>query len=381
MKNWSRFFNWIGGGIFFLIIPVLNANDTINYQQILTIGYEESYEIIERSHKARKILYLDWMDQMELESDAKTLVQQFFLYQAALDAIEKSAEIELLKVRYQRGIELIKLLYEKILSLDHHFAGMRTYQNILLLSNPHSYPDFEQAQDVIEQKLGKKNALSLPSILNTNPFMTATFSVVATLIGDGDAKTKQQDLDKISCILDFTVRMSADLGVIQHETEYLRTANQQLRLACEDLFEDYVKVINYYVPLENCRNNDDWETLARQLDAFIDQLLSLPPGQAYFENNANNLRAMVDLEFATQRVADFINAYNQFVVQSTQYYQKFDNIITAYAHEDDCQNQLPSQFEELKYDIKSTIEKFNNTYNLPEIQGSRMKNLLYGNID
>ena len=41
-------------------------------------------------------------------------------------------------------------------------------------------------------------------------------------------------------------------------------------------------------------------------------------------------------------------------------------------------SKLPKQFDELKKDISSTIEKFHNTCNLPEIQGSRLKDLMYG---
>jgi hypothetical protein len=61
-----------------------------------------------------------------------------------------------------------------------------------------------------------------------------------------------------------------------------------------------------------------------------------------------------------------------------QYYQKFDSIITNYANKDKCSDKLPSTFNELQYDIQNTIDKFQNTYNLPEIAGSRMKSLLYG---
>jgi len=200
------------------------------------------------------------------------------------------------------------------------------------------------------------------------------------LIGEGDTQEKQQELEKISCMLDFTVRMRSDLGLIQHETEYLKTANQQLKGACEALFEDYVKVIDYYVPLDKCRNNDDWEAVYRQLEAFLGRVRSEVQQQGTAGRDPGT-RAIIDLEFATQQVADFISSYNQFIVQGIQYYQKFDNIVSTYEHEADCQDQLPRQFEELKYDIKSTIEKFENTYYLPEIQGSRMKNLLYGNLE
>ena len=51
---------------------------------------------------------------------------------------------------------------------------------------------------------------------------------------------------------------------------------------------------------------------------------------------------------------------------------------STYENEQSCQEIFPREFTELKFDIKSTIEKFNNTYNLPEIQGSRLKNLMYG---
>ena len=87
---------------------------------------------------------------------------------------------------------------------------------------------------------------------------------------------------------------------------------------------------------------------------------------------------LVNIEFATQRVSDFITKYSNFIGQGTQYYQKFDHIVNTYQHEDACQSQLPKQFDELKKDISSTIDKFHNTYNLPEIQGSRLKDLMYG---
>ena len=65
-----------------------------------------------------------------------------------LQSIEAEKELQLLKIRYKKGIDLIKLLYEKILALDHHFTGMQTYQNVLLLSNPNTYPDFQKTKAI-----------------------------------------------------------------------------------------------------------------------------------------------------------------------------------------------------------------------------------------
>ena len=76
--------------------------------------------------------------------------------------------------------------------------------------------------------------------------------------------------------------------------------------------------------------------------------------------------------------AKFVSEYEAFIRMGAQYYQKFDSIISNYENKDKCSDKLPSHFNELQYDIQNTIDKFQNTYNLPEITGSRMKSLLYG---
>ncbi len=305
-------------------------------------------------------------------------------YRAALEKkislLEKQKKLDVsfqalvLKVRYRKGIDLIKLMYEKILGLDHHFTGMQTFQNISMLSNPNSYPEFKDAQELMEKNANKKFNMKLPSILGTNPFISGAFTIVSTLLSERSQKSKETDIENISCILDFTVRMNADLSVVSHETEFLKQANQTMKAECERLFEEYTKAVSYHVPLDKCRGNDDWETLLDMLDKKLQEMEQ----QQMSNPNGGTSKDQINLEFATQRVSDFITKYSSFVTQGTQYYQKFDNIISNYENEKSCSDKLPRQYSELKFDIKSTIEKFNNTYNLPEIQGSRLKDLLYG---
>ena len=73
-----------------------------------------------------------------------------------LQTLENLEGIQLLKVRYRKGIDLIKLMYEKLLGLEHHFTGMQTFQNVMMLSNPNAYPEFQKAKDVLEKKVNKK---------------------------------------------------------------------------------------------------------------------------------------------------------------------------------------------------------------------------------
>ena len=294
----------------------------------------------------------------------------------AQDLLEEQSDVSMLRTRYRKGVDLIRVMYEKILGLDHHFTGLHTYQNINTLSNPNSYPEFAKAKEMIDKNKNRRYSLKLPSLLESNPLVSATFMLVGLLMGEGSQEVKEAEAEKIACILDFTVRMNADLGIIRNETEFLKNANQTLLQDCQRLFADYAKAVGYHVSLEECRNSDNWEALFEKLDEKMEALESgLSNGDGPVLASSKDL---VNIEFATQRVSDFITKYSNFIGQGTQYYQKFDHIVNTYQHEDACQAQLPSQFAELKTDISSTIEKFNNTYNLPEIQGSRLKDLMYG---
>ncbi len=380
--------------LFFLLLDCLPFSaaalsglpDTLQFNAWLEDA-EQQYRRVREEHQ-RKISHLTyelWRIDRDLARHGKPerrlhLLENHILLQRQLSMAMDAQELDLLKIRYRKGIDLIKLLYEKILALDHHFSGMKIYQNINMLSNPNSYPEFLEVRSLLEKRLKKRNLLQLPPVLESNPYLSATFSIVSAMLGEAEPRDRSKELERIACILDFTVRMNADLNVIRHETEFLHDANRQLKQDCERLFEDYAKVVGYFVPLETCRQNDDWETLYIKLDDFIallqEQLLQNP--NLSYGADPRFRRTLVNLEFATQRVADFIAAYSDFIRQGAQYYRKFDNIVSSYENEEQCSEDLPNQFDDLHDDILETIDKFQNTYNLPEIQGSRLKDLLYG---
>ncbi len=335
------------------------------YRQLVLEIKEVNNLLIRQSGKSRKKF-------------RKTLDRKFDL-ENKLSISKRYYEVTTLEIRYKKGIDLIKLLYEKILGLEHHFTGMQVYQNVAMLSNPNAYPEFKRAKEVLSQKRQKRYALDMPSLLQSNPFMSATFTLVSTFLSNGNRDQRQKDFDEIACILDFTVRMNADLNTIRHEVEFLKKANENLKSECENLFTEYTKVIGYMVPLETCRQEDDWESLYEKLNTFISTMKEVTQGEQMMMLPTPN-KNQVNLEFATRRVSDFIIKYSDFTNRGIQYYQKFDNIVSTYENENTCQEVIPRQFTELKFDIKSTIEKFSNTYNLPEIQGSRLKDLMFGQV-
>ncbi len=285
---------------------------------------------------------------------------------------------EFSKLRYKKGIDLIKIIYEKILGLDHHFTSLQTHQNISMLSNPNSFPEFLNAKNVIKDKIGKKQAIKLPSIFESNPFVSLTFSLVGSFLGTGDKKNREKDLEKISCILDFTVRMNADLKVVYYESEFLTSSNQTLKEECLSLFKDYTKVIDYKVSLLECRKEDDWENVYESLDNYIlelDDILKDP------EKIKKAYKVQMDIEFAIDRLLKFIDKYNAFISQGEKYYQKFQTILNNYSNESVCQSQLPHQFNDLKKDVANSISKFDEAYNISELKGSKLKDLIYGIYD
>ncbi|MCC6726527.1 MAG: hypothetical protein IT258_18645 [Saprospiraceae bacterium] len=299
-----------------------------------------------------------------------------------LALLEEMYQLSMAKARYRKGLELIKIMYEKTLGLDHHFTSLKTFHNIAQLSNPNAYPEFQQTKDVLEGRLKKENDVKVPQFLVGNPLISATFSLVASFIGEGEPKKKEKDLDKIACILDFTVRMYADLNLIYYETEFLKEGNSNLKADCSSLFKEYTKMVGYKVELDACRKEDDWETLYDMLDKYI---IDLEAAALKSKDdpvaNRSLMKGIANLEFSIDRLLDFLEKYNNFVAQGEKYYQKFEVIASNYPNEAACAGQLPEQYATLKQDIKFSIEKFREAYNIAELTGSKLKDLLYGTSD
>ena len=306
-----------------------------------------------------------------------------------LQGIEQEHEIKLLKLRYRKSIEIVKMLYEKVLSMDHHLSSLKAQQGLSNLSNPHNYPEFKETKGIIEDRMKKKFNFQMPALFQTNPFLSAAFSIVGLAVGGGEDKEKKQSIDKIACVLDFTVRMHADLNVIYYETGYLLDANLTLKKECETLFSDCSRQVGYTIPLVSRRDGDDWERLYAMLDNYVNKALgetansttpagsaattlSLPPDPRLLA------RATTNLQFSIDRVGLFIEKYSNFVGQGGEYYKKFSKIAGSYENEKTCARSLPDQFKKLKSDIDETLDKFNSAYKMPEVQGSKLKDMLYG---
>lgn len=274
------------------------------------------------------------------------------------------------RIRYLKGLQIVRILYEKVLSLDHHFASVRTFSEINNIANPNQYPEFNRVKELVHRKQNKKQGFDLTSVLGTNTIVSVVNTFSNMLVSDLSKEEKEAGLKDIECIIDFTLRMQGDLNTIYFETAYLQKNNENIKDNIEILFRDYTQPIGYLVSLEQCRSSDDWENVRIKTNNYVQELND--------SSDAVKTKMYIDIEFPIDRLMQFITQYNNFIDQCGQFYEKFKIVLNSYENEKQCQTKLPLEYQKLKDDIDVAIDKFNIAYKTVEINGSKMKEILYG---
>jgi hypothetical protein len=309
------------------------------------------------------------ISEISLDKKVNLLIKKD-LVKSEIENLKTDVNTDISKIRYIKGMQIMKILYEKVLSLDHHFASVRTFSEVNKISNPNQYPEFEKVKELVKKKKDKKAGFDLTSILGTNPYISIVSTFANLLVSGLSKEEKDVELQKIDCILDFTMRMQNDLNTIYFETAYLQSSNQTIKNNLETLFKDYTKPINYTIGLKECRNDDDWDNVSFRLNSYVEQMKKTPPQK--------QLKMQIDLEFPIDRLIQFVTQYNNFINEGGKFYQKFSTILNSYENEKQCESKLPIEYKKMKDDINVAIEKFNVAYKPVEINGSKMKEILYG---
>ncbi len=291
-------------------------------------------------------------------------------YQDQVLRLKATAEGDITKLRYIKGLEIVRILYDKVLGLDHHFASVRTFSEINKLGNPNNYQEFTKIKDVIKNNRDKKS-FDLTKLLGQN-IVASVIQTFSGLLNSGLSKEdKEKELEQVECILDFTLRMHNDLNLIFFETSYLQASNEEIKRDIEGMFKDYTKPVGYLASLQDCRANDDWDNLKEKLNKYLTDMISGPD-----KKNAHKMQ--INLEFSIDKLLQFIAKYNNFIDDGVKFYQKFRTILNSYENEKQCESKLPIEYKKLKDDIDIAIQKFNIAYKPVEINGTKMKEILYG---
>jgi hypothetical protein len=310
---------------------------------------------------------------MEKPMEVEKKLQLFFDMQeinAQKEKLWQDFESDITKTRYLKGIEIIRILYDKVLSLDHHFSSVRTFSEINKISNPNNYPEFSNLKELLK-KSDKKGIGNLTPLLGNNLIVSVIQSLTGLWNSGLNKEDREKEMQQIECIMDFTLRMNTDLNTIFFETSYLQNSNTQIKEDIERVFKDYVKPIGYLASLEDCRNNDDWDELKGKLDAYL----------AKVNQNGGKIethKLQVNLEFSVDRLLQFIVTYNNFIDDGTRFYQKFKTILNSYENKEQCGSKIPMEYKKLTEDVENSIKKFTVAYKPVEVNGTKMKELLYG---
>ena len=357
---------------------LVSGNETI--EQLFNQMYTEINLIKKNYHTKKSIVFTQLqqtnkklLTETKLKKQVALLIKKDQLNQQ-LQELKFNEETDINKIRYLKGLSIIKILYEKVLSLDHHFSSVATFSEINKIANPTNYPEFIEVKDIIKNKVDKKKSLPLTSLLGKNIYTSSVDLLLNLFNSTAKPKEKEKDLKKVQCIIDFTLRMNNDLNTIYFETAFLQKSNDKIMQELQTLFKDYTKPIKYVTPLKECRANDDWDVVREKLNAFLEKLNEVTTNG----NQAKAMKMQVDLNFPIDRLLQFITKYNEFINQGTQFYQKFKIILNSYENEQQCESSLPIGYKKLKKDIDIAIEKFNTAYKPVEINGSKMKEILYG---
>lgn len=343
-----------------ILVELSNAIKEINAQYNFIIESKESVLII---------INLNLVSTSSLEEKVNLLILKNQV-EEEISQLKLSNLNDVSKVRYLKGLQIIKILYEKVLSLDHHFASVRTFNEISKIANPNQYPEYDKLKEVLANKKDKKSAFELSSLLGTNTIASVIQTFASMVSSNLSKEEKEKELTKVECILDFTLRMQNDLNTIYFETAFLQTSNEKIKQDIEILFKDYTKPIGYSATLENCRTNDDWEDITQKMDDYLTKMKTTSGTAQY--------KMQVNLDFPIDRLLQFISQYNNFIDQGAKFYEKFSIILNSYENEKQCDSKLPVEYKKLKADINVAIEKFNVAYKPVEINGTKMKEILYG---
>lgn len=293
-----------------------------------------------------------------------------------LTVIKLVGQTEVRKIRYLKGIQIINLLYQKTLALDHHFSSVATLGEIHRISNPNNYPEFVRIRDRLSPEKKVKTGFDPEPILQSNVYTSVIYSVIQAFSKPKKEKElSSQNSQDLSCILDFTSRMHQDLKTVYYETFFLQRSNEIINQDMERLFEDFTRPIEYTIPLYRCYKEDLWEEIQDKLKIYVDSMIKLSdqqPGSSQLD------RMQVELDFPIDRLMQFIYSYNSFIEQGTRFYEKFGAMLGDYQNQDSCQDQLPVAYLKLKDQIEIAIHKFRTAYRPVEINGSKFKELLYG---
>ena len=232
------------------------------------------------------------------------------------DTAFRIEEIQLLEIRYEAGLLVIKDMIELMKTAKSQYSSLDFQNSYSELSNPNKFSAYGQNLSFLKEKLVKQG-LTLPDINLGNVVLNTAYSITQSIVSKKDDKNSK--IEELICILDFTSESSANLRIVQYDLEYLIASVDTLSLKFEQLFETYTNVVGY---------NESFENYITDLNDKLDSDV-VPKFFLQLKQQPNNIDKSVlkDLSFGLNMVADAHQEYVGFISQNIAYYKKFNIIM------------------------------------------------------
>lgn len=279
---------------------------------------------------------------------------------------EQDKEIALYQTKYEAGVLIIKDIIESMQKLKSQYDAVSFNDSYRSLSNPQQYPLFAENVKFLKEKLIKKG-LTLPPLSLANPILNSVYGLAQGLVSDQD--NKDEKIEELICILDFTSLVSQDLNVIKFDLIYLQYSIDKMLLDDQDLFDSYTNLVNY---------NDDFNTYIRDADEDLSDKIEQYFKEIKTKEIAMKERDLKIIKFQLQKVMDAYLKYEMFTAQNSAYYEKFDLIIRNI--EPNCGNPIVQAEMHAKYDeVRDKLQKAKTSFNMAfsgTIKQSYLKELI-----
>jgi len=282
---------------------------------------------------------------------------------------EKRKEIELVKVRYEAGLLVIKDMIEFLKTIKSQFSGLDFQQSYQSIANPNTYPSYKTNVEYLKERLLKKG-MTLPDVELGNTLINTVYALTRAIVSDQD--NKEAKTRELVCILDFTSEVAADLRIVTYDLEFLTSELDKMIGSFEELFENYTKIVGYNRTFADYIMDENDRLDSRMIPKYFDEL--------NHRKNGEQERDLKDLKFSLKKIIDAYQEYEIFIRQGLAYYDKFENIISRLqpkCAETEVINEMKMQYELMQTKLAKAKSDFENAYK-GKIKQTYIKRLIEG---
>lgn len=285
-----------------------------------------------------------------------------------LDKVTATKDVELVKVRYEAGLLVIKDIIELLKALKSQYSSLNFQQSYNQLSNPNNYSEYQQNLDFLKKKL-VKGGLSLPDLNLNNAFLNVAYSIARSVVsGQSD---KDNKINELVCILDFSSRANQELSSVNTDLQYLQFALDKMLINYKELFSNYTSIVGYKRAFEEYISNAD-DDIPELIKTYFDKLSK--------KEATDKEKELKTLKFQLKKIADSYLEYEIYIRQGLAYYEKFELIIKNI--QPNCQVQtlkdkIQTNYDAVKKNLSDAKASFEDAYK-GKIKQSYIKQLSEG---